>query len=136
MGFSGGKVLVVFIIKLIKVKCRLWVPGQLQKPAPNYKTPVSCLCEVSIRPVLFQSNNFKYLSQIQDPWAEVVQMQLSKHCRRDQDRGTKTHKASKARVCVPRIILAFHPKTRVQCVSRPALCPESTLMPQLQALSC
>lgn len=72
MGFSGGEVLVVFVIKLIKVKCRLWVCGQPQKPALNYKTPVPCLCEVSIRAVLFQGNNCKYLSQGQDPWAEVV----------------------------------------------------------------
>lgn len=52
------------------------------------------------------------------------------HRRRDQDRGSITQKASRAPDCVPRIILAFHPKTRVQCVSKAALCPESTLNPQ------
>lgn len=78
MGFSAGEVLVIFTIKLIKVKCRLWACGHPKKPALSYKAPVSCLSEVFIRPVLFQGNNFKYLSHGQDPWAEAVQMQLSR----------------------------------------------------------
>lgn len=125
--FIGGKVLVIFIIKMIKVKRRLWACDQPQKPALGYKASVPCLCEVSIRAVLFQGNNFKYLSQGQDPWTEAVQVQPPEHRRRDQDRGITTRKTSKAPVCVPRTILAFCPKTRVQCVSRPALCPGSTL---------
>lgn len=38
-----------------------------------------------------------------------------------------TQKVSEAPICVPKIIFAFHPKFRVQCVRRPALCAPSAL---------
>lgn len=94
-----------------------------------YKVPVPYVCEVSIRAVLFQDNNFKYLSQGQEPPASGRGRISSspKHRRRDQARGGMNQKASEASVGISKTIFSFHPKIRVQCSRRPALYAPSAI---------